>query len=138
VAVEEIKALVENGMWELVRLPAGRKAVGSHWVFRIKRNTDGSIERYKARLVAKGYSQCPSLDYTEMFAPTTKFAALRAILAIAAIEDLELESLDISSAFLNGDLDSEVYLQQPEGFHQGDSDRVWRLLKSLYGLKQSP
>jgi len=101
-------------------------------------NETGSIERYKARLVAKGYSQRPGLDYTETFTPTTKFATLHAILAIAAIEDLELESLDISSAFLNGDLDSEVYLQQPEDFHQGNSDCVWRLLKSLYGLKKSP
>ena len=137
-AMEEIQALVTNGTWELVKLPAGRKAVGSRWVFKVKRRPDGSIERYKARLVAKGYSQRPGLDYTETFAPTAKFAALRAILAISAIEDLELESLDISSAFLNGEIDTEVYLQQPEGFHQGGPDCVWRLLKALYGLKQSP
>ena len=118
--MEEMKMLVKNRMWELAQLPAGRKAVGLHWVFRIKRNTDGSVERYKACLVVKGFSQCPGLDYTEIFAPTTKFAVLWAILAIAVIEDLELESLDISSAFLNGELESEVYLQQPEGFHQGE------------------
>ena len=127
-----------NGTWELVKLPASHKAVGSHWVFKVKHHPDGSIECYKAHLVVKGYSQHPGLDYTETFAPTSKFAELCAILAIAAIEDLELKSLDISSAFLNGEINTEVYLQQPEGFHQGGPDYVWRLLKALYGLKQSP
>lgn len=136
-AMKEIQALVENGTFELVQLPPGRKAIGSRWVFKVKRNADGSIERYKGRLVAQGFSQRPGFDYTETFAPTPKWASLRAILALAALEDLELDSVDISSAFLNGELHEEVYMRQPEGFEQRGNDWVWRLLKSLYGLKQA-
>jgi hypothetical protein len=103
----------------------------------VKRHADGSIERYKARLVAKGYSQRPGFDYTEVFAPTFRQSSLRLILALSAIEDLELRSVDISSAFLNGDLDEEIYMKQPEGFHEGGLNHVCKLKKSLYGLKQA-
>ena len=85
----------------------------------IKRKSDGSIDRYKARLVAKGFSQRPGFDYSETYASTVKWATLRAILAIAALEDLEIESVDISAAFLNGEIDADVYMDQPEGFPQG-------------------
>ena len=136
-AADEIQSLIENGTFELVQLPPGRKAIGSRWVFRVKHNPDGSIERYKARLVAKGFAQRPGFDFTETFAPTPKWAALRAVLAIAALEDLELESVDISSAYLNGELEEEVYMHQPEGFVEKGNDWYWRLLKSLYGLKQA-
>jgi hypothetical protein len=98
---DEIQALLNNGTWKLAKLPAGQKAIGSRWVFVVKRNKDGSIDRYKSRLVAKGYAQCPGFDFTDRLAPMAKWAALHAILAIAALEDLELESIDISSAFLN-------------------------------------
>ena len=100
-------AHLKNGTWELVPLPDGKKAIGSRWVFKIKRNADGSIERYKGRLVAQGFSQKPGLDFLETFASTTKWAALRAILAMGALEDLELESIDISSAYLNGIMDAD-------------------------------
>ncbi|CDO76041.1 hypothetical protein BN946_scf184948.g1 [Trametes cinnabarina] len=136
-AQDEIQSLVENQTFELVQLPPGRKAIGSRWVFRVKRNADGSIERYKGRLVAKGFSQRPGFDYNETFAPTPKWASIRAILALAALEDLELESVDISSAYLNGELKEEVYMKQPEGFEEKSPDWVWHLLKSLYGLKQA-
>ena len=129
---------MEKGTWQRVKLPPGRKAIGCRWVFIIKHNADGTIERYKARLVAKGFSQRPGFDFGETYASTVKWATLRAILAYAALEDLEIESLDISSAFLNGDIDAEVYMQQPEGFPQGEWDDVLKLLKSLYGLKQGP
>ena len=107
-------------------------------MFKLKRKADGSIDRYKARLVAKGYSQMPGLEYSEVFSPTAKWAALRAILALAALKDLELYSLDISTAFLNGEMDCDVYMHQPEGFedHFG-SGYVLKLIKSLYGLKQA-
>jgi hypothetical protein len=87
--------------------------------------------------VAKGYSQRPGFDYTEVFAPTFQQSSLRLILALSAIEDLELHSVDISSAFLNGDLDEEIYMKQPEGFHEGGPNHVCKLKKSLYGLKQA-
>lgn len=117
-ACEEIDTLMENSIFELVQLPPGCKAIGSRWVFKIKRNANGSIERYKGRLVAKGCSQRPGWNFIETFAPTPKWIVLRAILAIASAEDLELESVDISSAFLHGEIDSEIYMQQPEGFVQ--------------------
>jgi hypothetical protein len=137
-AYAEMQSLVENGTFRLAKLPLGRKPIGCRWVFLIKRKKDGSVDRFKARLVAKGYAQRPGFDFTDTFAPTAKWATLRAVLALAALEDMELESVDISSAFLNGELDEEVYLEQPEGFHQGARDEFLLLLKGLYGLRQSP
>jgi len=132
---EEYQMHLENGTWELVKLPPGRKAIGSGWVFKVKRKADGSIERYKARFVAKGYSQRPGLDYTEVFAPTSRAPAIRLILALAAIEDMHLHTVDISHAFVNGKLDEEIYMEQPQGFVQ--PGYVCRLNRSLYGLKQA-
>lgn len=140
-ALLEIKAHLANGTWELSRLPHGKHAIGSRWVFKIKRNSDGSVDRYKGRLVAKGYAQREGVDYTDTFAPTARFAALRTVIALAAIEDWELESVDISTAFLNGDIDAEVYMKIPEGVEiQGASGNDWvlKLLKGLYGIKQGP
>lgn len=134
---EEIVSLIANHTWDAVPLPPGKKAIGCGWVFKVKHNADGSIERYKARLVAKGYSQRPGFDYTEVFAPTSRPAALRLVLALSAVEDLELHSVDISSAFLQGDLDEEIYMQQPEGFAQGPPGTVLRLGRPIYGLKQA-
>ena len=135
--LDEINALVSNGTWDIVRLPEGEKAIGSGWVFKIKRNADGSIERFKGRFVAKGFSQRPGLDFTEVFAPTVRMATIRLILAIAAIEGLHLRSVDISNAFLKGDLEEEIYMKQPEGFHEFGPEYVCRLRKSIYGLKQA-
>jgi hypothetical protein len=137
-AKEEIQAHVDNGTWTLVQLPPGAKAIGSRWIFKIKRNEDGSVERYKGRIVAKGYSQRPGVDFDETYAPTTKWAALRAIFAIAALEDLELDSVDISTAYLNGVLPDHhrVYMQEPEGFEMKDKTWACQLRKGLYGLKQ--
>ena len=136
-AEEEIEAHSQNGTWELADLPAGRRAIGSRWVFKVKRTADGSIERYKARLVAKGFSQRPGFDFNETFAPTARFSAIRTILALSALEDLHLQSIDISHAFINGDLEEEVFMEQPEGFEQGEPGQVLRLKRSLYGLKQA-
>lgn len=135
-AVQEIQALIEHGTFDVVDLPPDRKAIGSHCVFKIKRNSDGFIEQYKGRLVAKGFSQHPGFDYTDTFAPTPKWATLRAILALGALHDFEMHSVDISSAFLNGDMDAEVYLDPAEEFPEAPG-KVWKLLKPLYGLKQS-
>jgi hypothetical protein len=135
--VRKMEAHLENDTWELVKLPHGRKAIGSKWVFKVKRNPDGTVKRYKARLVAKSFGQRPGVDFDETFPPTTKWAALRAIPALAALENLELESINISNAYLNGELhDVDVYMQQPDGFAEHNSSWVARLLKGLYGLKQ--
>jgi len=107
-------SLESNGTWELVDLPPGAKAIGSGWVFKIKHNADGFVEHYMAHLVAKGFSQRSGIDYNEVFAPTFRPAALRLILALAGIEDMELRSVDITSAFSNGDLEEVIYMRQPE------------------------
>jgi hypothetical protein len=136
--VRKMEAHLENGMWELFKLPHRRNTIGFKWVSKVKRNPNGTVEYYKARLVTKGFGQRPSVDFDEMFAPTTKWAALRTILALAALENLELESIDISNAYLNGELhDIDVSMQQPDSFTERDSTWVARLLKGLYGLKQA-
>jgi hypothetical protein len=137
-ACKEIDALVERGTWVLAKLPPGKKAIGSRWVFVVKFNADGSLNRYKGRLVIKGFSQIPVLDFGDTFASTLRWEVLRAILAVGAIEDLEIETADADNAFLNGDLDADIFMQQPEGFPQGPSDLVLQLKKPLYGLKQGP
>jgi hypothetical protein len=135
----EMQAHVDNSTWELVKLPPGRKPIGSRWVFVVKRKSDGSVDRYKGRLVARGFSRRPGIDFNEVFSPTARWAALRAILAQGALTGAHIESVDISNAYLNGILEDniEVYMDQPEGFHQGERDWVCRLRKGLYGLKQS-
>jgi hypothetical protein len=133
----EVFNLEANRTWELTELPPGKKVVNSGWVFKVKRHADGSIERYRARLVAKGFSQRPGFDYTEVFAPTFRPASLRLIIALAAREGYKMRSVDISSAFTYGELEEEIYMRQPEGYHTGGPNMVFRLRKSLYGLKQA-
>ena len=136
---EEIQALVKNHTWELTTLPEGKKMVGCKWIFSIKYNADGSINRYKARLVAKGYTQSYGVDYEETFAPVAKLNSVRVILSLAANLDWPLHQLDIKNAFLNGELEEEVYMQIPSGLESSStSNKVCKLRKSLYGLKQSP
>ncbi|CAI7857145.1 unnamed protein product [Closterium sp. NIES-54] len=133
----ELKSIEENGTWELVELPEGRKAITSKWLFKIKSDADGKIERYKSRLVAKGYQQKEKVDYKELFAPVVKPTTLRTLLAGAAIKGWVVKQMDVTTAFLNGDLEEEIFMAQPEGFDDG-SGRVLRLKKALYGLKQAP
>ncbi|CAI7894451.1 unnamed protein product [Closterium sp. NIES-54] len=133
----ELKSIEENGTWELVELPEGRKAITSKWLFKIKSNADGKIERYKSRLVAKGCQQKEKVDYKEFFAPVVKPTTLRTLLAGAAIKGWVVKQMDVTTAFLNGVLEEEIIMAQPEGFDDG-SGRVLRLKKALYGLKQAP
>ena len=113
---EEMESMKVNHVWDLVDLPPNRKAIGNKWVLRIKRKADGTIERYKARLVAKGYTQQEGIDYEETFSPVVRFASIRLILAIVAHMDLELHQMDVKTAFLNGDLEEEIYMDQPISF----------------------
>jgi len=129
----EMDALSKNKTWELVDLPPNRKAVKSKWVFKLK--ADG---RYRARLVAKGFTQIPGIDYDQTFSPVARFESLRLLLALAALEDWEIHQMDVKSAFLNGVLDEEIYMEQPQGFvTAGKETKVCRLKKAIYGLKQA-
>ncbi|KAL1200754.1 Retrovirus-related Pol polyprotein from transposon TNT 1-94 [Cardamine amara subsp. amara] len=126
-----------NKVWDLVELPDGFRSVGCKWIFKTKRDSKGNIERYKARLVAKGFTQKDGIDYTETFSPISKKDSLRIVLSLVAHYDLELHQMDVKTAFLNGELEEEVYIDQPEGFvTAGKENLVCRLRKSIYGLKQ--
>ena len=105
---DEMTALVGNQTWELVNLPSGKKPVGCRWVYTIKCNSDGSIERYKARLVAKGYTQTYGIDYQETFAPVAKMNTIRVLISLAVNLDWELLQYDIKNAFLDGELKEEI------------------------------
>ena len=136
--LEEMKALEKNRTWDIEALPKGKKTVGCKWVFTTKYKSDGTLDRYKARLVAKGFTQTYGIDYSETFAPVAKLNTVRVLLSLAANLDWPLLQLDVKNAFLNGDLEEEVYMDPPPGFEQKFGSRVCRLRKSLYGLKQSP
>ncbi|CAI7839323.1 unnamed protein product [Closterium sp. NIES-53] len=133
----ELKSIEESGTWELVELSEGRNAITSKWLFKIKSDADGKIERYKTRLVAKGYQQKEKVEYKELFAPVVKPTTLRTLLAGAAIKGWVVKQMDVTTAFLNGILEEEIFMAQSEGFDDG-SGRVLKLKKALYGLKQAP
>ena len=134
----EIASLAVNNTWELEERPSGAKVIPVKWVFKIKGNTTGEVERFKARLVVKGYMQREGVDYGEVYAPVSKHTSLRAILSITAADDLELHSMDIKTAFLNGKLEPGTYVDQPLGYHEGGPNTVAHLHRSLYGLHQAP
>jgi hypothetical protein len=138
--VEEVESLHKNETWELVKLPKGKRAIGCKWVYRKKEGvTEKDGYRYKARLVAKGYSQKEGVDYNEVFSPVVRHTSIRVLLAMVARFNLELEQLDVKTAFLHGNLEEQIYMEQPEGFRElGKEGYVCKLKKSLYGLKQSP
>ncbi|CAI7827892.1 unnamed protein product, partial [Closterium sp. NIES-54] len=133
----EYQSLLENGTWDLVVLPEGKKAVQCKWVLRIKTDDKGQVIIYKSRLVAKGFMQKEKQDFNEIFAPTAKPPTLRVLLADAAVSRKSIIQMDISTAFLYGILEEDVYMTQPPGYEDG-TGRVCKLKKSIYGLKQAP
>ncbi|CAL5403117.1 unnamed protein product [Camellia sinensis] len=136
---EEIHAIEENNTWELINLPKGHKSIGVKWVYKTKLNAQSKIEKYKARLVAKGYKQQLGIDYNEVFAPVARHDTIRLVIALAAQKSWPIFQLDVKSAFLHGDLQEEVYVDQPPGYVcQGNETKVYKLRKALYGLKQAP
>jgi hypothetical protein len=135
----EIASLIEHDTWKLVPPPSDRKAIKCKWVFRIKTDADGNVTRYKARLCACGYSQIHGLDYKEIYAPVVRGESLRLMLAIVASRDMELHQMDVVTAFLNGNLEETIYMNQPPGYVDPEKPNyVCSLHKNLYGLKQAP
>ena len=135
---EELKALDDNKTWSVTKLPPGKKVVGSRWVYKTKFHSDGTLERHKARLVARGFTQTFGVDYKETFAPVAKMNTIRVLLSVAINHAWPLYQMDVKNAFLNGELEEEVYMKLPPGHPQSsDSELVCKLHKSIYGLKQS-
>lgn len=136
---DEISSIERNRTWDLVDLPAGAKAIGLMWIFKVKRNSDGTINKHKSRLVAKGYIQRHGIDYEEVFAPVARIETVRFIIALAASNNWQVHHLDVKTAFLHGDLKENVYVSQPKGYIvEGSEEKVYKLKKALYGLKQAP
>jgi hypothetical protein len=133
---EEIQSMVDNQVFELVDRPKNANVVKCKWILKIKRKPDGSVDKFKARLVAKGFSQERGVDYFDLWSPTGHHATLKCLFVYALQNSLQVRHIDIKCAFLNGDLEEVVYMEQPPIFCDG-TENIWRLKKSIYGLKQS-
>jgi Reverse transcriptase (RNA-dependent DNA polymerase) len=135
---EELQTLEKNHTWDIVCLPKEKKHVGCKSVYKIKYNSNGTVERYKARLVAKGFTQTYSVDYQETFAPVAKMSTVRILLSVATNLGWNLFQMDVKNAFLQGVLNEKVYMTLPPGYNTTlDSSQACKLKKSIYGLKQS-
>jgi hypothetical protein len=132
---EEINSITKNKTWTAVDLPEGSHSIGSKWVFKIKYKDNGEVDRYKARLVAQGFTQIFGEDYDEVFAPVARSTSFRILLTVAGKRNLCVEQYDVVTAFLNGTIDEDIYIRPPKGF--ANETKVFKLHKSLYGLKQS-
>ena len=138
---DELLQFKLNDVWELVKSPNPRihNVTGTKWIIRNKLDEDGQVIRNKACLVAQGYTQVEGVDFGETFAPVARLESIRITLAFANHHNIKLYQMDVKSAFLNGNIEEEVYVAQPPGFEDPKKlDMVYRLKKEMYGLKQAP
>ncbi len=127
-----MKSLYLNDVWELMEPPEDRKIIGSKWIFRKKVDTSGTVSRYKARLVAQGCSQKPGLDYEETFSPVVCFESIRSVISISVQKNLQLHQMEVTTAFLHGELAEEIYMKQPEGYIESGNEHLAYRLKKVY------
>jgi hypothetical protein len=136
---EELDQIEKNQTWELVPRPEDKNVIGTKWIFKNKLNENGHIIKNKSILVCKGYAQVEGIDFEETFSPVARLEAIIMFLAFACFKNFKIYQMDVKSTFLNGTLEEEVYLEQPEGFKLTENqDYVCKLKKALYGLKQAP
>lgn len=131
----EYNSLIENGVWMLVERPLNKNIIKTKWVFKVKQDTSGNFDKYKARLVARGFTQRPGVDYNQTFSPVVRHSTMRILFSIANDLDMDIDHIDVTTAFLNGKLNEEIYMEQPQGFKH--NNKVCLLQKSIYGLKQA-
>lgn len=114
--MEEYQSIIKNDVWDIVPRPAKKSVVTSKWIYEIKYVTNGSIDKFKGRFVARGFSQKEGIDYTETFSPVARYSTIRSIISLASTIGWKLHQMDVKTAFLNGVVEEEVYMEQPEGF----------------------
>jgi hypothetical protein len=137
--IREYHSIIKNDVWEVVHIPRKKYVVSSKWTYKIKHAAVESIEKHKSRFVARGFSQKEGIDYEETFAPVAIYTSIRTILALEAKMKWKLHQMDVKTTFLNGVIEEEVYIEQPQGFEVEDrKTHVCKLNKTLYRLKQGP
>jgi hypothetical protein len=137
--LEEYSYILKNNVWDIVLSPKDKSVVSSKWIYKIKHLANGSVEKFKARFVARGFTQKEGIDYEETFAPVAKYTSIRTIIALASVLCWKLHQMDVKTAFLNGKIEQEVFVEQPDGFVlHNKGTHVCKLRKALYGLKQAP
>jgi hypothetical protein len=137
--LEEYRSIIKNNVWDIVSRPKDKSVVSSKWVYKIKHAVDGSVEKFKTRFVARGFTQKEGIDYEETFSPVARYTSIRTIISLAPILGWKLHQMYVKTTFLNGKIEHEVFVEQPDGFVlHNKGTHVCKLRKALYGLKQAP
>ena len=134
--LEEYKSILKNNVWDIVSRPKDKLVVSSKWIYKIKHAADGSVEKFKLRFVARAFTQKEGINYEETFAPVWRYTSIRTIIALASVLGWKLHHMDVKTTFLNGKIEQEIFVEQPDGFVLHNKDNhVCKLRKALYGLK---
>ena len=136
---KEYQSIMKNVVWDIVLRPETKFVVTSKWIYKIKCTADESIEKHKTRFVARGFSQVEGINYEETFTHVSRYTSIRTIISLATSMGWRLPQMDVKTTFLNGEIEEEVYIEQPDGFVIHEKEyHVCKLKKALYGLKQAP